>query len=158
MRRSVLTIIITVAVILVAIQPLVTSQDTEGLQPTFGQAIAAVRRAESAGATPSEIAGLVQLLNRALDLNREALELNSTSQSQQRSALLSEVNQTLATVNSQSDELAATSAQRSYYNLIMDYAGGVVAAIVATFAFILLTNLYREYRIRRTFQMRVSRR
>ncbi len=155
MKHSIPAICITLAVILVALQPLVTSQDTGGLQPTFGQAIETVRRAESAGAPPSEIAGLVLLLNKALDLNRDALELNST-QSQERATLLSQVDQTLTTVNSQAEELAVTYAQRSYYNVIIAYVSGVITAILGTLSFILAVNVYRAYRIKRTFQMKVT--
>lgn len=156
MRHSFLEVSIAVAVILVAIQPLVTSQDMGNLQPTFGQALVAVRRAESAGATPNEINGLIQLLNKALELNREALQLNSTSQSQERQTLLSQADQTLTIVDSEAAKLTVTAARRSYYNLVLAYVGGVVAAVLGTLACVVVANIYQEYRIRRTFQMKVT--
>jgi hypothetical protein len=96
----------------------------------------------------------VQLLDKALDLNREASEPNATSQ--ERTTLLSQVDQTLTTVNNQAAELTATAAQRTYYNVVFAYVWGLVVAVLGTFAYLVMISVYREYRIRRTFQMKVT--
>ncbi len=145
------------AIVLIAILPLVTSQTNETLEPAFSQAIVEVRNAQSAGATSSEVAGLMVLLNKALDLNREALKLNTTDESQQRTALLSQVDQTLAMVESQAADLTIVSSQRLYDNLVLAYVGGAIAAMLGTLIYVFTVRIYREYRIRRTFQMRVTR-
>ncbi len=144
-------------VVVIAFQPLVTPQTNGPLEPAFSQAIIAVRNAQSAGATPSEVAGLIVLLNKALDLNREALKLNTTDESQKRTALSSQVDQTLAMVESQAAELTIVSSQRSYNNLILAYVEGAIAAMLGTLLYVFTVRIYREYRIRRTFQMRVTR-
>jgi len=156
MVRSLLAPLMLTVVVVIAIQPLVTSQTNGTLEPGFSQAIVAVRRAQSAGATPSEVAGLIGLLNKALDLNREALKLNTTDESQKRTALLSQVDQTLATVESQAADLTIVSSQRSYDNLILAYVGGAITAMLGTLLYVFTVRIYREYRIRRTFQMRVT--
>jgi predicted PurR-regulated permease PerM len=154
MRRiALVACVIAVALALTAMEPRVASQALN-LDPSFGPAIIALRQAESAGATPAEITGLVNLLNRALALNREASRLN---ESQARVKLL-EVEQILDTVTSQARALAIASSQRSYTERVLTYASGAIAAVVATLicAFVVLT--YQEYRIRRIFQMKVRRR
>jgi hypothetical protein len=142
-------------VLVIAIQPLVTSQTNRTLEPAFSQAIVAVRNAQSAGATPGEVAGLIVLLNKALDLNREALKLNTTDESQER-ALLSQVDQTLAMVESRAADLTIVSSQRSYDNLILAYVGGAIAATLGTLLYVLTVHVYRKHQIRRTFQMGVT--
>lgn len=156
MARSLLAPLMLAVVLVIAIQALVTSQTNGTLEPAFSQAIVAVRHAQSAGATPSEVAGLIVLLNKALDLNREALKMNTTDETQKRTALLSQVDQTLATVESQAAELTIVSSQRSYDNLILAYVGGAIAAMLGTLLYVFTVRIYREYRIRRTFQMRVT--
>ena len=156
MVRSLLAPLMLTVVVVIAIQPLVTSQTNGTLEPAFSQAIVAVRHAQSAGATPSQVAGLIGLLNKALDLNREALKLNTTDESQKRTALLSQVDQTLATVESQAADLTIVSSQRSYDNLILAYVGGAITAMLGTLLYVFTVRIYREYRIRRTFQMRVT--
>ncbi len=125
------------------------------LQAGFGQAIVAVNNAETAGATPNETAPLVALLNKALDLNREATSL-PTNQTEQRDALLSSVSKILMNVTSQANDISATSAQRTYTNKIIAYVTGLILAVVGTFAYVFGVELYQRYRIKRTFQMRIE--
>ena len=42
-------------------------------------------------------------------------------------------------------------------NRILTYASGVVAAIVGTVGYAYVTSFYQKYRVKRTFQMRVTR-
>jgi predicted PurR-regulated permease PerM len=125
------------------------------LQPGFGQAIVAVNNAEAAGATSTETAPLVALLNKALELNRQASSL-PTNQTDQRNALLSNVNQILTNVTNQANSLTPRSAQRTYTDKIITYITGLVVAIVGTFAYVIGVEFYQRYRIKRTFQMRVT--
>jgi hypothetical protein len=150
----ILTIAILVAVTMTSpLYPL--AQINQPLQPSLGQAIVAVNNAEAAGATPNETAPLVTLLNKALDLNREASSL-PTNQTEQRNAILSSVNQILTSVTNQANDLTTTSVQRTFTNKIITYVTGLVLAIVGTFAYVFGVELYKKYRIKRTFQMRVS--
>jgi len=152
----ILTIAILVAVTMISsLYPL--AQINQPLQPGVGQAILAVNNAEAAGATASETAPLVTLLNKALELNREAVSL-PTNQTEQRNAILSKVNQILTNVTNQAYDLTTTSAQRTYTNKIITYATALVLAVVGTFAYVLCVELYQRYRIKRTFQMKVKAR
>ena len=142
----------------VAIQPLaVTSQATDSLQLRFGETIAMVHQAESAGATPNEMGALVVLLNKALELNREALKLTAPDEAQRRAELVAQVDQILMTVDNRAADLTALASQRSYTNKALTYVWGVVAAVLGTITYAFALSFYRKYRIKRTFQMRVTR-
>lgn len=144
--------------VLVAFSPLVTmSQTSETLRPAFARAIIAVHHAESAGAPSSEIAGLVALLNKALELNSEAAKLTTTNDTARQDELLMQVDQTLATVETQAGKLAVTASQRSNLVKTFVYAWGIIAAFLGTFLFDFLVTFYHKYRIKRTFQMKVTR-
>jgi hypothetical protein len=143
---------------IIAIQPcMVTSQTLGPLEQRFGGTITALHQAETAGATPTEIESLVALLNKALELNNQAMNLNRANETQARTALVAQVNQILTTVEDQAAELTVVASQRTYMNKILTYAGGVVAAIVGTVGYAYVTSFYQKYRVKRTFQMRVTR-
>ena len=150
----ILTIAILVAVTMISpLYPL--AQINQSLQPSLSQAIVAVNNAEAAGATPNKTAPLVTLLNKALELNQEASSL-PPNQTEQRNAILSSVNQILTNVTNQANDLTTTSAQRTYTNKIITYVAGLVVAVVGTFAYVFGVELYKRYRIKRAFQMRVK--
>jgi len=143
---------------LVAIQPLtVTSQTIATLQPRFGQTLVVLHEAESAGATSSEIGELVALLNKALEVDSEALKLSAPDQAQKQAQLLAQVDQILTTVQNRAAQLTAVASHRSYTNRILTYVFGVAAAIVGTILYAFTVSFYRKYRIKRTFEMRVTR-
>jgi len=147
-----------VVLALVAIQPLaVTSQTTDSLQLRFGETIAMLHQAESAGATPSEIGTLAALLNKALELNGEALKLTAPDQVQRRAELVAQVDQILMTVENRAADLTALASQRSYTNKVLTYVWGAIAAVLGTILYAFTMSFYRKYRIKRTFQMRISR-
>ena len=62
-----------VLLILVVVQPFVSSQTMGTVPSDLSQTIVMIRRAESAGATSSELSGLMTLLNDALELDREVI-------------------------------------------------------------------------------------
>ena len=141
---------------LIATQPLAVRSQTVGtLEPHLGQTLVALHQAESAGATPSEIEALVALLNKALELDNEALKLNAPDQAQTRADLLAQVEQILTTVQNEATELAAVASQRTYNNVVITYVGGAATAVLATLAYAFIVSFYQKYRIKRTFQMRV---
>jgi len=142
----------------VAMQPLmVKSQTVETLQPRFGQTLALVHQAESAGATSGEIGELVALLNKALELNGEAVKLTAPEEAQKRGELLAQVDQILTTVENRAAELTGVASQRSYTNRVLSYVWGAIAAVLGAIVYAFTVSFYREYRIKRTFQMRVTR-
>jgi len=143
--------------IIITLQPVAVSETTGTLQPGFNQAIVELRDAQSAGATPSELTEPVALLNKALELNREALILSASDEATRRAGLLVQVDQILTTVETQAIELTAVSSQRKSMNEFLTYLSGAIAAILGTIVYASAMSLHRKYRIKRTFSMRVSR-
>jgi len=143
--------------IIITLQPVAVSETTGTLQPGFNQAIVELRDAQSAGATPSELTEPVALLNKALELNREALILSASDEATRRAGLLVQADQILTTVETQAIELTAVSSQRKSMNEFLTYLSGAIAAILGTIVYASAISMHRRYRIKRTFQMRVSR-
>jgi len=143
--------------IIITLQPVAVSETTGTLQPGFNQAIVELRDAQSAGATPSELTEPVALLNKALELNREALILSASDEATRRAGLLVQADQILTTVETQAIELTAVSSQRKSMNEFLTYLSGAIAAILGTIVYASAMSLHRKYRIKRTFSMRVSR-
>lgn len=157
-QNELVVVCVLVALALVTIQPLaVTSQTADSQQVRFAETIAMVHQAEFAGATPSEIGALVALLNKALELNGEALKLTAPDEAQRRAELVAQVDQILMTVENRAADLTALASQRSYANRVLTYVCGVIAAVLGTILYAFTMSFYRKYRIKRTFQMRVTR-
>jgi hypothetical protein len=144
-------------VVFTAFLPFTASQTTGSLQPGFGPAIEAVHKAESAGATPNEVSPLAAQLNKALELNREALRMSTPDESGKRAELLAQVDQNLTAVKNEADQLAVASAQREYIDKILTYVGGAIAAILGLLIYCITVSFYAKYRVKRTFQMRIRR-
>jgi hypothetical protein len=130
----------------------VSSQTADQLQPGFGQALSSVRSAQTAGATPNEIAPLVSLLNKALKLNDQA----ANADSQMRSQLQTQISQQLASVEAQAGQLESIASQRTFTSNVIAYLSGGVGALIATLAYAYGTSFWRKYRVKRTFQMKIS--
>jgi uncharacterized membrane protein len=126
------------------------------IQPGFSQALTQVRLAESAGATQNETSELLTTLNKALELNEQALKLTSPNETQQRAQLLAQVNVMLNEVQTNASVLENVASQRTRTNTVLTYVYGGVAAAIGTFAYAALSDFYRRYRIKRTFQMKVT--
>jgi hypothetical protein len=151
-----LIVVAIMIVLLLSSRPVnVTSQATGQLEPRFNQVIVQVHKAESAGATPEEIANLVALLNRALELNQQALALTRPEDAQNQTQLLSQVDQVLGTVQFEATQLELVAAQRTFTNNVLAYVSGGIAAILATIAYAYGLSFWRKYRVKRTFQMKV---
>ena len=159
MRSSRRFLIFTIAMMLILVAAhsnTSTYLRADEIQPGFNQAITQVRLAESAGATQSEINELLTTLNKALELNEQALKLTSPNDAQRRAELLAQVNVMLKDVRTRAGELETVASQRTRMNTVLAYVYGGVAAAVGTFAYAFLLAFYRRYRIKRTFQMKVT--
>jgi hypothetical protein len=151
---------LTIAVIVVALSLsarflIVVSQPTVQLQPHFDEAIAQVHKAEAAGATTNEVATLVVLLNKALELNEQALALSRPESAQKRTQLLTQVDEILSSIQTKASQLEAVASQRTITDNALGYIYGVIAAFTATLAYAWGVSFWRKYRVRRTFQMKV---
>jgi nucleotidyltransferase/DNA polymerase involved in DNA repair len=147
-------IVVSILLLLVACSSLASSQPTDELQPHFNEAIVQVHRAEAAGATPSEVAELVLLLNKALEINEAALALNP-SDAQHRISLLSQVDGILLDVQSRATQLERSGARRMATTKTMLYVVGGVGAFLSTIVYAWGVSLFHRYRIKRTLQMKV---
>lgn len=134
----------------------ITSRPPDGLQPSFNQAIALVHQAESVGATSDEVSGLVMLLNKALKLDEAALNLTRPDDTQRRAGLLAEVDEILVNVQTKAIQLEVVASRRAFTNKMVAYLSGAIMAFVATVAYAYGTSFWRRYRVKRTFQMRIS--
>jgi hypothetical protein len=134
----------------------VTSQPNEELQPQFNKALALVHEAEGAGATREEVADLVVLMNKALQLNEEAAALPE-SEAKRKVDLLAQVNATLAIVETEAGQLEVIAARRTFTNQVLAYLSGGIGAFASTLAYVIGVRFWRTYRVKRTFQMRISR-
>jgi hypothetical protein len=134
----------------------IASQAPTGLQPGFNKAILDVRSVEAAGGTPSEIASLVETLNRALELNEQALRLTDPPSAGQRAQLLAQVDQMLLKVEDNARQLQVVASERTNVNGIVAYVAGGVAALLGTFAYALCLSFWRRYRVKRTLQMKIT--
>lgn len=132
-----------------------TSQLESQLQPGFNQALIQTRKAEASGATQIEVSQLLTLLNRALELNQQALQLMRPEDTGRRAQLLGQVNDLLANVQSQASQLEVTASQRAFLNKVTAYVSGCLVALIATVAYAYFRRFWREYQIKRTFQMRI---
>jgi ElaB/YqjD/DUF883 family membrane-anchored ribosome-binding protein len=155
MSRSVFALIILIIALSIPLE-FAVSETSTGLQPEFNRAIVEVRKAEAAGATPTEISSLVASLNKALDLSEQAMRSTDPASSQQRTQLLSHANETLTKVEDSALQLQATAAQRTTQYRVLAYVGAGVAALLATLAYALSLSFYRRYRVKRTLQMKLK--
>jgi len=152
------TVAVLTILAVIAIGPLAVRSQTVGpLEPRFGQTLVKLHQSETGGATSSEVAELVALLNKALELDGEALKLNAPEQTQKRADLRAQVDQILTTVENRAADLTVVASQRSYTNKVLTYVGGVIAAVLGTIAYAFIAAFYQKYRVKRTFQMRVTR-
>jgi nitrate/nitrite-specific signal transduction histidine kinase len=158
-RRNIATIATILAVILLITASswnLATAQTSTQLQSGFSKALRVIQQAEAAGATPTELAPIIALLNQALALNQRALQMAAPQQSQTRQQLLTQVNEIISQVDNEVAQVQTVAAQRTQLNMIMAYVFGAIAALIGTIAYAYGLSFWRRYRIKRTFQMRVS--
>jgi phosphoribosylanthranilate isomerase len=153
--RALTIVVITVALLLSARFVNVTSQPTGQLQSHFKQAIVQVHKAESAGATTDEVAKLAVLLNKALELNEQALALTRPEDAQKRAQLLAQVDEMLDSVQGNATQLELVASQRTFTNNALTYISGGIGAFIATIAYAYGLSFWRKYRVKRTFQMKV---
>jgi hypothetical protein len=130
-----------------------TSQFSEQTLPQFGGTLVKVHQAEASGANRQEITGLVLLLNKALEVDAQAGR-PSTPEGK-RAALLAQVNETLAAVDTEANRLEVTASQRVTTNRVIAYVSGGIAALAGTAVYLVVGHIWRKYRVKRTFQMRI---
>jgi hypothetical protein len=153
--RAVIIVVITIVLLLQSRPANVVSQPTSELNPRFNQVMVQVHKAESAGATETEVGDLLGRLNEALQLNEQILQLTSPSDAGRRTQLLTQLDEKLDTLESEATQLEVVAAQRTFTNNVLAYVSGGVAAVLTTIAYAYGLSFWRRYRVRRTFRMKV---
>ena len=149
---SVLVILVAITIVaLVAYPALVVSQSVN-LQ--LNAVIQDIRKAESAGAKPGEMRQLIDQMNSVSQLQDQIQNL-SPQDIGKKAQLLGEINSTLSSIDAQAIQLETTAAQRTYMDHVIAYSSGVIGAVIGTVAYYYGVLLYRRYRIKRTFQMKI---
>jgi len=133
----------------------VRSQTTGSFETGLNEALKAVRRAEAAGATSQEIAQLVGPLNVALNLHEQALKLSGSNRTVGAQQMSAQIEAILQDVESRANQLTSVASSRTSMNTTKNYTLGVIAALIVTLAYACCISLWRKYRVKRTYQMRI---
>jgi len=99
---------------------------------------------------------LAAQLNKALELNEQAIRLTNPASAGQKAQLIGQVDQMLLNVDSGAQQLEVVAAQRTSQNRILAYLTGGLAALLGMFAYSLGLSIWKRYRIKRALQMKIS--
>jgi hypothetical protein len=148
----VLVLLAAIVVISLIAYPTLVKSQSENAQ--LSMTLHDLQRAESAGAKPTEMQKLIDKMNSIIVLQSQLQSL-PVQDTERRAQLLGQINATLTSVDSQAIELEATASQRTYMNHVIAYSSGIIGAVIATAAYYYALILYKRYRIKRTFQMKI---
>jgi hypothetical protein len=132
---------------------LVASQSTD-YNTQLNNVISDVQKAELAGAKPEEINGLLVQLNSVVALHDELQNLPA-QETDKRAQLMAQIGSKLSTVDAQAIQLAAHASQRTQMDHVFAYSFGIIGAVMGTVVYYYGILLWRKYRIKRTFRMRI---
>jgi len=113
-----------------------------------------LQAAEGAGATPSEMQGLINQMNLVASLEIQLQNLPPQDNTA-RIQLSNEINATLASVDARAVQLKTVASQRTLVDRVVTYSTGLVAAIIGTAVYYFGVQLYTIYRIKRTLRMTI---
>ena len=143
-----------IAIVLLMHSASVASQSVSS-QMQLSKVIQDVQRAESSGANPDEMRNLALQLNTMIGLQDELQSLPPQGLGK-RAQLSEQINATLTRVDTQANEIATRASQRTSINHLVAYSSGVAGAVIATLVYHYGTLLRRRYRIKRTFQLKIT--
>ena len=156
MTKSVATITFAIAIsvlVLFLTSPLLASQSAES-QPDLNKVIQDVQRAEAAGARPEELGRLINELNSVNALEDQMQNLSSQEVAK-RSQLLEEINNSLATIDIEANQIDMAASQRTFTAHIIVYSSAAVGAALTTLASHYISLLWRKYRGKRALQLKI---
>ncbi len=131
----------------------VASQQSQ-FQSQLNTVIEDVRKAESAGAEPQELAGLINELNSVVGLESQLQNL-SPQEADKRSQLLGEISSRLAHVDAEANQVQVSASQRTLTNHLIAYVFGGVEALLATLVSCWTLSLWRKCRAKRFLQLKI---
>ena len=156
MTKSVAAITFAIAISILALfitSPLLASQSAES-QPSLNRVIQDVQRAEAAGARPEELGKLVDELNSVNALEDQFQNLSS-QEAGKRSQLLGEINNSLAAIDIEANQIDMAASQRTSTNHMIAYSSAVGGAALITLVSHYLSLLWRKYRGKRALQLKI---
>ncbi|MGA8905852.1 MAG: hypothetical protein WB661_12685 [Candidatus Bathyarchaeia archaeon] len=156
MAKSVAAITFAIAIavlVLFLTSPLLATQSAEA-QPNLNKVIQDVQRAEAAGARPEELGKLINELNSVNALEDQLQNLNS-QEADKRSQLLGEINNSLATIDIEANQIDIAASQRTFTDHMIVYSSAGVGAALTTLVSHYLSSLWRKYRGKRALQLKI---
>jgi hypothetical protein len=141
------------AVVLLAHTSSVVSQPTN-MQPSLNTVIQDVQKAEVAGANTAEMDGLLTQLNSVVALQNQLQNL-SPKDTQRQSELGGQIASELTAIDMTANQTEIAASQRTSRDHILSYTIGVIGALVATVISHYSLLLWRKYRTKRAFQMKI---
>jgi hypothetical protein len=134
--------------------PIPVASESVETQALLNKAFQDVQSAESSGASPDEIQGLLAQLNSVLQLQDE-LQSVPPQDTQMRTQLLGQIESNLSSVDQNAIQIATVASQRTSMNHVIAYSLGVAGAVLGTLAYYCVMLVFRKYRVKRTFGMRI---
>ena len=156
MIKSVAAITFVIAISVLALfitSPLLASQSAES-QLNLNKVIQDVRRAEAAGARPEELGKLINELN-SVNALEDQLQNLSSQEADKRSQLLREINNSLAAIDIEANQITIATSHRTFTDHMIIYSSAVVGAALTTLASHYLSSLRRKYRGKRALQLKI---
>ena len=152
--RTTPALVLSIFLVALMAYPIPGVSEQNQAQPDLNRVIQDVQKAESSGATSAEMQALLFQLNYVVELQDQMQNL-SPQDTDSRTKNLVQINETLAAVDAEANHIAVISSQRSFFNRLSIYLSGVIGAVLATIACHYSLLLWRKYRIKRTFQMKL---
>ena len=152
---TLVTILFSIVILAVFLTPVFVVSQSTNSQVDLNQVIRDVQRAESSGATPSEMQNLTAQLNSVLTLQDELRSLPTQDESA-RTSIMGQINSTLASVDGEAYQIQVAGSRRSYLQHSVLYSSGLIAAIVVTLVYHYGFLYLRRRRISKAMRMKVG--
>jgi hypothetical protein len=152
-RIAAYTLLLAVVAVILFAQTASVNSQSPNPQPSLNDVIQDVQRAEASGANQIEMEGLLTKLNNVVTLQNQLQNMNSEDPS--RAGLIRQINSELAAVDASANQIQMVASQRTSVNHLFSYSLGVIGAVIATVSSRYGFVLWRKYRTKRAFQMRI---
>lgn len=136
-------------------QPQLVTSQLVGSESQLNRVVQDVQKADSSGATPNEMRGLVTQLNSVIQLQNELTSLPSQD-TDRRAQVLEQINRTLSSIDGEAIQIAANASERTSLNHSIAYSSAIAAAVLGTIVYYYGGLLWRKYRIKRIMEMKIT--
>ena len=140
-----------VILVVLALPPVIAQAD----EIRMNSVIRDVLKAEMAGATPNELSGLLDQLNGVLGLQDQ---LRSATSAEKKAQLQLTIDNQLATIDAEANQLSLVASQRTYMEHLTVYATALIGAVIAALASEYALSLNRRLKTRSTLEWKITAR